>query len=216
MTSEQSILAKNIQQRMNDLNIKSNLALSKVSGVSRAVITNIMLHPEKSIMSDSALLLSETLDCSMEWLLTGKGSINRGHEIDSQKRSGAPLLSLNDISERGIDALLVEASESDSITRFMCPSGNKPSIFTVWQNRPMGRMNHSGHIYFDKDKNPVSGQLVIARTTPDATVSYMEFYCAHEKQFLRSIEESIPENLRTIEYKDGMDIIATFECFVVT
>lgn len=216
MASEQSILAKNIQKRMNDLNIKSNLALSKESGVSRAVITNIMLNPDKSIMADSALMLSQTLDCNVEWLLTGKGPINQENELDSQQRSGAPLLSLNDISERGIDVLLDEASDNNAITRFMCPTGNKPSIFIVWLSRPMGKINHAGHIYFDKDKKPLSGQLVIARTTKNGPISYMEFYSAHEKQFLKCIEEDIPESLRTIEFTSDMEIIATFECFVVS
>ncbi|GEA52790.1 hypothetical protein VIN01S_35940 [Vibrio inusitatus NBRC 102082] len=215
MASEQSILAKNIQKRMNDLNIKSNLALSKVSGVSRAVITNIMLHPAKSIMADSALLLSKTLDCNVEWLLTGKGPINRDHEVDSQKRSGAPLFSLNEISERGIDVLLSEASENDTITRFLCPSGNKPSIFMVWLNHPMGKMNHAGHIYFDSDKKPVSGQLVIVRTLKDGPISYMEYYSVHDKRFLYCVQDNIPEPLRTVEYTDDMEIIATFECFLV-
>ncbi|CAM2846836.1 hypothetical protein [Vibrio rarus] len=50
----------------------------------------------------------------------------------------------------------------------------------------------------------------------DKPVAYMIFYSAHEKQFLCYVEENIPENLRMVEYQEGMEIIATFECFVVT
>ncbi|OBT17290.1 hypothetical protein A9264_00475 [Vibrio sp. UCD-FRSSP16_10] len=216
MQSKQSVLAKNIKKRMNDLNIQSNLALAKDSGVSRAVITNIMQHPEKSIMADSAFLLGRTLQCTMEWLLTGKGPITPTGHLDRDKRYGAPLFSINDISDKGIDLLFSEASKNEAITRFMCPTGNKPSIFTVWQSRPVGRLNHAGHIYFDKDKKPVSGQLVIVRTHPGAPLEYMEFYSAYDKNFVRYIEEHIPEDLRMIELQDHMQIIATFECFVVT
>ena len=43
-----SKLALNIEQRKRDLGIATNLELSKLSGVSRAVITNIQLQPDKS------------------------------------------------------------------------------------------------------------------------------------------------------------------------
>lgn len=216
MASTPSTLALNIKQRMRDLNITSNLALSKMSGVSRAVITNVMLHPEKSIMADSALQLSKTLNCRVEWLLTGKGHITIDEAIyNNGIHLGSPIFTLNQISEAGIEVLLQESFENPNRNRMPCPTGNKPSIFAVWQNRPMGKINHAGHIYFDKDKKPVSGQLVIARTSPNAPLEYMEFYSAHDKQFLRTVEEHIPEDLRMIELANEMEIIATFECFVV-
>lgn len=216
MTSNSSTLARNIKQRMSDLDIRSNLALSKMSGVSRAVITNVMLHPEKSIMADSALQLSKTLDCRVEWLLTGKGHINIDQAIYSNGlHLGSPVFTLNQISESSIDALLQNACSNPNTSRMPCPTGNTPSMFVVWQSRPMGRINNPGHIYFDKDKKPVSGQLVIARTSAGACLEYMEYYSAHDKQFLRTVEEHIPEDLRMVELTDGMKIIATFECFVV-
>ncbi|GAD91139.1 hypothetical protein VHA01S_069_00270 [Vibrio halioticoli NBRC 102217] len=216
MQSRQSVLAKNIEKRMHDLNIPSNLALSKASGVSRVVITNILRHPEKSIMADSALLLSKHLKCRIEWLLTGEGPINHDDEINHQRRSGAPLLLLNDITEQNIEDLLLKVSQSDTIPRFMCPTGNKPSIFAIWQSQPIGRINHAGYLYFDHKKLPTSGQLVIAKTTPESAAEYMEFYATYDKKFLRYIERNIPEGLRMIELKETMQIIATFESFVIT
>ncbi|GAD78507.1 hypothetical protein [Vibrio ezurae] len=216
MQSTQSVLAKNIEKRMHDLNIPSNLALAKASGVSRVVITNILRHPEKSIMADSALLLSRHLKCRIEWLLTGEGPINREDEIDHQRRAGAPLLLLNDLTNQSIENLLVKVSKSDTIPRFMCPTGNKPSIFTIWQSEPIGKINHAGYLYFDHQKKPASGQLVIVKTTPNSPAEYMEFYATYDKQFLRYIEKNIPDELRMIEFQDSMQIIATFESFVIT
>lgn len=58
-----SVLARNIEQRKRDLNITKSIDLAKRSGVSRAVLTNIKLNPEKSIMLDSAIRLADALDC---------------------------------------------------------------------------------------------------------------------------------------------------------
>ena len=50
-----SVIATNIDRRMQDLGIKTKVQLAAISGVSRTVITNIFIMPNKGVMAESAV-----------------------------------------------------------------------------------------------------------------------------------------------------------------
>ncbi|MFS1865128.1 hypothetical protein [Vibrio breoganii] len=216
MNKSKSILANNVERRMADLKIRSNLQLSEMSGVSRAVITNIMLSPKKSIMVDSALLLAKCLQCRVEWMITGEGHINLDDaERNNRLHLGAPLFTINQISDSDpMDMIENTITDTDHV-RFPCPTGNSPTKFAVRMENPIGRFKNTGVVIFDTAKSPVSGQMVIAKTSDLGSVEYMEYYAAHGRRFLRSLEEGIPEELKSLEMTEQMKIIATYECYVI-
>lgn len=208
---QMSVLAQNIEQRKRDLGISKSIDLAKKSGVSRAVLTNIKVNPEKSIMLDSAIRLSEALDCRLEWLATGKGEPN----LDSYKEAskielGAPVVTLNELVNAEPHELIERLRELDR-ERHPCPTGNSKSQIIVKSNRKVFDYP-AGYFYFDIDKTPVSGQLVIANTGGNAEI--MEYQSTHGRQFLKSLEEDLPSDLRFIEITD-QKLLGTFEAFAI-
>lgn len=95
---ELSVLARNIESRKRDLGISKSIDLAEKSGVSRAVLTNIKVNPDKSIMLPSAVQLAKALDCRLEWLATGEGSPTTDEYIEAVHLSmGSPIVSLNQL-----------------------------------------------------------------------------------------------------------------------
>nr|WP_321458666.1 helix-turn-helix domain-containing protein [uncultured Vibrio sp.] len=206
-----SVLATNIERRKTDLGITKSIDLAKKSGVSRAVLTNIKLNPEKSIMLDSAIRLAEALDCRLEWLATGVGSPNIDEYKEASKIDlGAPLVTLNELVNTEARTLIEKLRELDR-ERHPCPIGNSKNQLIIKSNRKIFEYP-AGYFYFDIEKVPVSGQLVIADT--GGNVEIMEYQSTHGRQFLKSIEEDLPADLRYIEITE-QKLIGTFEAFAI-
>ncbi|HIF6165102.1 MULTISPECIES: helix-turn-helix domain-containing protein [Vibrio harveyi group] len=206
-----SVLARNIEQRKRDLGISKSIDLAKKSGVSRAVLTNIKVNPEKSIMLDSAVRLAEALDCRLEWLATGKGEPNLDEYKEASKIDlGAPLVTLNELVGAEPKELIERVRELDR-ERHPCPTGNSKTQIIIKSNRKI--LDYpAGYFYFDVDKTPVSGQLVIADTGGNAEI--MEYQSTYGRQFLKSLEEDLPKELRFVEITE-QKLLGTFEAFAI-
>ncbi|EGQ9145683.1 helix-turn-helix transcriptional regulator [Vibrio parahaemolyticus] len=207
-----SVLARNIEQRKRDLNITKSIDLAKKSGVSRAVLTNIKLNPEKSIMLDSAIRLADALDCRLEWLATGEGSPTADEYKElSRIELGAPLVTLNSFVDVEPEDFL-KTGVPEYTQRFPCPSGNSKSQFVIKVNDQIKNYPAGGYFYFDTEKTPVSGQLVVANTGNN--VEIMEYQSAHGRQFLKSVNEELPIELRLVEIT-GQKLIGTFAAYAI-
>ncbi|MGR5294770.1 helix-turn-helix domain-containing protein [Vibrio mediterranei] len=220
--TNQSVIAKNILKRMDDLGIKSKVTLSDISGVSRTVITNIILMPNKSVMIESAIKLANALECRVEWLITGIGPINDADQAKQNRLDqGVPVISLNALAKTTAQEILTEVSGDESIRRIPCPAGNSKTRFVVNLNvvklsEPWGsRYEAGGMLFFDHEVDPISGQLVIAKTTLDSAPDIMEFISVHGRKFLKSLNDDIPEDLVRIEMTDDMEIIASNVSYAV-
>ncbi|MBE8565613.1 hypothetical protein BCT47_01695 [Vibrio splendidus] len=214
--TELSILATNIDQRKKDLNIRTNIEIARLSGVSRAVITNIMLHPEKSIMLDSAVSLANALDCRLEWLATGNGPVNYDDVVRHARiKFGSPVVTMQELSASSIKDLLEDLMEDEHRERLPCPARSSETTFIIRLNNNVGRYFAGGMIFFDYDKTAVSGDLVLARVREGVMPEIMEYQIAHGREFLKSMNPDIPEDLKFVEMSDSIKIIAAFSAFAV-
>ncbi len=215
MTVQQSIISQNIQKRMHDLGIRNKVDLSEKSGVSRTVVTNIINMPNKSVMIDSAIKLANTLECRVEWLCTGQGPMNDEHlEKRFRITEGVPLLHLSDIEDPYFEDILEELQDDEKVERVPCPAGNNSSSFAVnltsiSYRTMLGKYEQSGMLFFDCKAKPFSGQWVLAKVSNDATPEIMEYISVQGRQFLKSLEVDIPQELQRIEVTDEIQIIAT-------
>ncbi|ENH4363929.1 helix-turn-helix transcriptional regulator [Vibrio fluvialis] len=211
MNIDKSILASNIEKRMNDLGIHTNTDLAKLSGVSRAVITNIKLHPEKTIRLDSGVLLARALKCRVEWLATGEGPINLDDVEKHQRlKYGAPLVKLEELASKEPEQLLMEAMAQEQRERYPCPAGNSESTLVIRLANQIGKFAAGSFIYFDCTKPPASGSVILVQTAKDAAPEIMEYTRAHNREFFKSLSEDLPPELRFIEKSEDMKVLATF------
>lgn len=207
-----SILAQNIEKRKRDLGITTNIQLAKSSGVSRAVITNIQLQPEKSIMLDSGLMLARTLDCRVEWLATGEGPINLDDvERYLRVKFACPVLVLSEISKDSLPELLSKSIEDLSRERIPCPAGSNENRFVIRLSSDVGKYWAGGLMYFEYNGTPENGRPVIALMNGELEI--MEYARAHGRVFLKSLNEDIPQELRFIEKTDDVSILASYVSF---
>ncbi|WP_063654133.1 helix-turn-helix domain-containing protein [Aliivibrio fischeri] len=214
---QKSILARNIEQRKYDLGITTNIEVARKSGVSRAVITNIGLHPNKSIMLDSAVLLAKALDCRLEWLATGEGPINLDDvERHNRLRYGAVVIRTSELESSTPEELLKELYDDQSRERVPCPAGNSFTTFIVRLNQDIGKYAAGGMMYFDYEKTPITGSVVLAKTAKDAAPEIMEYTKAHNRSFLKSLSEDLPAELKFIEITEEMAIISTLTAYAIT
>ncbi|HHP0484896.1 helix-turn-helix domain-containing protein [Vibrio harveyi] len=208
-----SILARNIEQRKRDLGIAKSIDLANKSGVSRAVLTNIRKMPTKSIMLDSAVHLAKALECRLEWLATGEGSPTTDEYVEAVQLSmGAPLVTLNQLVNVEDTEDYIANGIGAHAQRLPCPSGNASSQFVVKVNEQIKNFPAGGYIYFDTVKVPISGQLVVANTGNN--VEIMEYQSAHGRQFLKSLNEDLPLELRLVEI-DEQQLIGTFSAYTL-
>ncbi|KMV28829.1 hypothetical protein AB733_21615 [Photobacterium swingsii] len=207
-----SILARNIETRKRDLGIPTSIKLAKDSGVSRAVLTNIKNNPDKSIMLDSAVRLAESLQCRLEWLATGKGSPTADEYIIASKiEHGAPLVTLNELVNANLSELTQTLLETNR-ERLPCPIGNSHNQIVIRVSEKLGKYYAGGYMWFDVTKTPVSGQVVLVKT--ESNVEVMEFQSAHGRQFLKSLNDELPMDLRLSEIND-QTLIATFSAYAI-
>lgn len=204
-----SKLALNIEQRKRDLGIATNIELSKLSGVSRAVITNIQLQPEKSIMLESGLMLANALDCRMEWLATGEGPVNLD-DVDRHQRIkyGCPVLTLNEINKQPIGELLAQSVVDVGRERIPCPVGSNEHRFVIRLNDGIGKYWAGGMMYFEMNSSPTNGKPVLVSMNGELEI--MEYARAHGRVFFKSLSEDIPQELRFIEKTDEMTVLASY------
>ncbi len=208
-----SVLAQNIEQRKRDLGIAKSIDLATKSGVSRAVLTNIKKNPTKSVMLDSALLLSKALDCRLEWLATGEGSPTTDEYIEAVHLSmGAPNVTLNQLIGVHDSEDYITNGIGSHVQRFPCPSGNAKTQFVVKVNEQIKNFPAGGYFYFDTAKVPISGQLVVANTGNN--IEIMEYQSAHGRQFLKSLNEELPLELRLVEIEE-QQLIGTFSAYAL-
>lgn len=210
-----SVLAINIEQRKRDLGISTNIELAKKSGVSRAVITNIQLQPEKSIMLESGLLLAKTLDCRVEWLATGEGPINMDDvERHQRVKFGSPVVSLAEIAKGQLEDVLTRSVTDLNHERIPCPTGSNETTFVVRLNDDIGKYWAGGLMYFDSQAAPTNGKPVIVRI--DGEIEVMEYARAHGRVFFKSLAEDIPQELKFIEKSEDMAIIASYVAYATS
>lgn len=211
--SELSVLARNIEQRKRDLGIAKSIDLANKSGVSRAVLTNIKKMPEKSIMFDSAIALAKALECRVEWLGTGEGSPTTDEYVEAVHLSmGAPIVTLNQLVGVHDPEDYVANGIGSHVQRFPCPAGNARTQFVVKVNEQIKNFPAGGYFYFDAAKVPISGQLVVANTGNN--VEIMEYQSAHGRQFLKSLNEELPLELRLVEIKE-QQLLGTFSTYAL-
>ncbi|MFM2589437.1 helix-turn-helix domain-containing protein [Vibrio sp. TBV020] len=215
MTGQQSTISQNIQKRMTDLGIRNKVELSEKSGVSRTVVTNIINMPNKSVMIDSAIKLARALKCRVEWLCDGTGPINDDYlEEKFRITEGVPLLQLSDIDVYSAEEILEEFIDNDKVERIPCSAGNNNSTFaikltSISYRTMLGKYERSGMLFFDCQAKPFSGQWVLVKISEDATPEIMEYISVQGRQFLKSLEADIPEELQRLEITDQIKVIAT-------
>ena len=213
MSQEMSVLARNIETRRKDLGITTSIELARKSGVSRAVLTNIKLNPTKSVMLDSALKLADTLKCRLEWLATGEGSPSADEYSEYSKiELGAPVVTLNELINNEPKEYLKKLLEEDR-ERLPCPAGNSKTQFVIRLTEDVGKYAAGGVLYFDIDKTPVNGQLVLVETHKD-NLELMEYQTSHGRQFLKSLSDDVPPDLKFVEIENQKSI-ATFAAYAV-
>ncbi|MEZ9372133.1 hypothetical protein AB4235_05565 [Vibrio cyclitrophicus] len=214
--TDKSIIGANIERRMKELGIKTNKELSDLSGVSRAVITNVQLNPSKKLMAESAIWLANALQCRPEWFVFGKGPVNLDEvEKANRLRFGAPVVSVNELVEKKPKELLRSIATNEDRQRHPCPAGNAATMFIIKSAQPIGEFPAGGMYFFDYELEPSSNQLVIAIPDIDSTPEIMVYFQARGKKFLKSLVEDLPIELRTIEITEGMEILATFRAFAI-
>ncbi len=212
-TNALSLLARNIETRKTQLGITTSIELARKSGVSRAVLTNIKKNPDKSIMLDSAVQLSEALECRLEWLATGKGSPTSDEYLEVERVSaGAPVIKLNELKNKDINEFLMGIKEDKFRQRFLCPFGNSASQFIILLNSNIQKYAAGGYLYFDTAKQPISGDLVVVKQGDN--VDMLEYQAALGKEYIKSLNESIPEDLRICEITD-QELLATVSAYTV-
>lgn len=215
MTSK-SIIGANIERRMKELGIKTNKELSDLSGVSRAVITNVQLNPSKKLMAESAIWLANALQCRPEWFIFGTGPVNLDEvEKANRLRFGAPVVSVNELVRSTPKDLLRSIATSEDRQRHPCPAGNASTMFIIKSSQPIGEYPAGGIYFFDYELEPSSNQLVIAVPEKGSAPEIMVYFRARGKQFLKSLVEDLPIELRTIEMTEEMEILATFRAFAL-
>ncbi|WP_274882394.1 hypothetical protein [Vibrio harveyi] len=212
---DKSIIGQHIGQRMRELGIKTNKELSDKSGVSRAIITNVQLNPNKKLMAETALYLAKGLECRPEWLILNDGPVNLDEiERANRLKYGAPVVTINELADLKPDELIESLMLDEGRQRHPCPAGNSHSTFIVKSSE--GIVNYpAGLFYFDYKSQPTSGQLVIATVDKDATPEIMSFYQTRGKRFLESLVKNLPGELKTIEVTDEMEILATMKCHAI-
>ncbi|MFL7022208.1 transcriptional regulator [Vibrio cyclitrophicus] len=214
--TDKSIIGANIERRMKELGIKTNKELSDLSGVSRAVITNVQLNPSKKLMAESAIWLANALQCRPEWFVFGKGPVNLDEvEKANRLRFGAPVVSVNELVEKKPKELLLSIATNEDRQRHPCPAGNAATMFIIKSSQPIGEFPAGGMYFFDYDLEPSSNQLVIAVPDVNSTPEIMVYFQARGKKFLKSLVEDLPIELRTIEITEEMEILATFRAFAI-
>lgn len=214
--TDKSIIGANIERRMKELGIKTNKELSDLSGVSRAVITNVQLNPNKKLMAESAIWLANALQCRPEWFVFGKGPVNLDEvEKANRLRFGAPVVSVNELVEKKPKELLRSIATNEDRQRHPCPAGNAATMFIIKSSQPIGEFPAGGMYFFDYDLEPSSNQLVIALPDANSTPEIMVYFQARGKKFLKSLVEDLPIELRTIEITEEMEILATFRAFAI-
>ncbi len=213
--SMKSKLALNIEQRKRDLGIATNLQLSQLSGVSRAVITNVQLQPHKSIMLESGLMLAKALDCRMEWLATGEGPVNLD-DVERHQRIafGCPVLTLGDIAKSPIGSLIEQSVEDVSRERIPCPMGSNEHRFVIRINDAIGKYWAGGLMYFEINSTPTNGKPVLVSMGDG--IEIMEYARAHGRVFFKSLSEDIPQELKFIEKTDEMTVLASYVAYAAS
>ncbi len=208
-----SLLAKNIEQRKQQLGIRSGIDLARKSGVSRAVLTNIKKNPQKSIMVDSAIDLAEALECRLEWLITGKGHPTSDEYLEVERvANGAPLIWMNELKDKSAADLLEAISKDKFRRRFLCPVGNAATQFVLVASSDVGKYPAGGHIYFDTTKKPVSNDIVIVKQGNN--IDLFEYQAILDREFLKSLNTAIPEDFRLFEIADH-ELIATASACII-
>lgn len=205
-----STIAKNIDRRMKEIGMKTNVELSEKSGVSRTVITNIFMMPNKSVMGDSAVKLAKALQCRVEWLITGEGPVT-DDEITS-----VPILSLRDLSETEINTAIESARSISSSPKMPCPSGYSVSSFGVQLDsthnfdscKKYNKFEQGGVMFFDHEAPLHNGGLILIQLSAGSTPEIMEFFKARDMGFVRSLNDNLPESIRTVEMTQDMKVLA--------
>lgn len=212
MQQEKSILSKNIEKRKADLGIKTNQALSQISGVSRAVITNVIKYPNKSLMMESGIALAKALDCRVEWLFSGEGPINMDDVLEAAYlRDGAPVVSLAELSQQTPEELIRKLYDDKYRERRPCPSGNSPTKFVVRSVDPLLEYRAGSLYFFDYERAPSNSDLVLVKlmNSPHAAPDIMQFNRLHDETYVKALGKDIPQDLAFRRITDEIRIIAT-------
>lgn len=204
-----SIIARNIDRRMSDIGMPTKVELARVSEVSRTVITNIFIMPNKGVMGDSAVKLAKALQCRVEWLITGEGPVT------DDQITGVPVFKTTHLSKSTIEELLAQAQEFNEARRTPCPAGYKSSAFGIELDSTTNfdscskykKFEKGGTLFFDKDKTPSTGDLVLVKTSSESTPEIMEYTHAREMTFFSTLNDNLPESVRTIQFSEEMKVI---------
>jgi len=210
-----SVIATNIDRRMQDLGIKTKVQLAAISGVSRTVITNIFIMPNKGVMAESAVNLAKALECRVEWLISGEGPVTEDDIF------GAPILTfevLESLSSQQITAVIESARQDPTVKKAPCPTGYGNMNFAVAldsninfeASKKYRKYEQGGIAFFESQKKPRSGELVLALPLESGTPAVMEYSSAHSKAYLSVLNDNFTESIRTVELAGQMEILGTF------
>lgn len=215
--SAMSPLARRIEERKDALHIRTNVELAQRSGVSRAVITNIIKNPNKNIMAESAVDLANGLQCRVVWLITGEGPATDKEIQKFQKlKSGSPVMRLDELRGDDVAEDVRTASSEENRERYSCPVGNTDTTVVIRLERQLGRYDAGGLLFMDVAVTaPRTGQLVLASTSAGSPPELMEYTTAHSRHFLKSLSDDVPPDLRFVEMDERMSIVATYKAYAL-
>lgn len=212
-----SPLAQRIEERKEDLGLKTIVGLSEKTEVSRAVLTNIFLNPKKSIMLATGILLAKGLECRLEWLMTGEGPKTDLDMVNSLKyKHVSPVVKLSEIDCNNIKEFLERVSNDEGRERYSCATGSDENTIAIRLDRDIERYPMGGLLFFDLGSTQSqTGKLVIATTSNDTPPEIMIFTSARNRKFLKSLSNDIPDDLKLIEMDENTRILGVFKAFSI-
>lgn len=203
-------MGQRIKERMQQLGIKTNIKLADVSGVSRAVITNVVRNENKSVMLDSAMKLARALNCRVEWLYDGSGDVN---DDETRRiaflRDGAPVIALDELAGTTSNELIELLYSEEFRERRPCPSGNSTTTFIVRSPSNFKHYSSGSLLYFDSSKKPTDSDIVLIRTNKDQPPSIMEFFTNNSDEYVKVITREVPDDMAFSKLKNPYEIVAT-------
>lgn len=191
-------ISNRIKAKMNSLNLRA-VDIVKSANVSKGTVSQWMNGIAKP-SGQNIITLSKVLECSPDWLLSGKGAstleksnVEAGPELHGQY----PVLSW---VQAGDWSSIYEEANRYNAEHYPCPVKCSDNTFLLKvRGMSMSPTFNEGELLFiDPEVEPINGKYIIARLDDDNEATFKQLIIEGNQKYLKAANPSWPTPIQPI------------------
>ncbi|PSU89962.1 phage repressor protein [Photobacterium kishitanii] len=179
----------------------------------RVTVSNIELGNQQSMKDRVLLAVIQILKCNAEWLVNGKGSVEKiadsNVELVPIQGLMCPVISWE---QAGNFTSIEHLSEPDEYSFYPSPvkSGPNTYILTVRDDSMSPKFEEGDLIYVDPNQiEAISGKYIIAAISEYQEVTFKQLQILDNQKLLKAINPDYPPELKYLKINNNCQILGT-------